>query len=167
MANCERRLNGESVRGSLGIVAAGISDAEEILALQKLAFQSEAALYHDFGSPMLTQTIAALRSEIAERTVLKAVQEGRIIGSVRGSAAGTTCHIGRLMVHPERRGQGTGTHLMTAIEDIFPAVERFELFTGHKSHADIRLYERLGYRVFKTEAVSPALSLVFMEKSVA
>ena len=36
--------------------------------------------------------------------------------------------------------------------------------TGHKSFANIRLYERLGYRVFRTDTVSPALSLVFMEK---
>jgi ribosomal protein S18 acetylase RimI-like enzyme len=114
---------------------------------------------------MLTQSIDELRSEIAERTVLKAVENGRIIGSVRGRAVGATCHIGRLMVHPERQGQGNGTRLMTAIEEIFPAVERFELFTGHKSLANIRLYEQLGYRVFRTNEVSPTLSLVFLEKT--
>jgi GNAT superfamily N-acetyltransferase len=167
MAHCECQLNGESGRESLSIEAACIADAAEILALQKLAFLSEAELYHDFDIPMLTQTVDALRSEIAEHTVLKAVMEGRIIGSVRGSVVGATCHIGRLMVHAERQGEGTGTLLMTAIEDIFPAVERFELFTGHKSLTNIRLYERLGSRVFRTEEVRSALSLVFMEKAMA
>lgn len=165
MTHSECRLSGESGKESPAIEVARISDAEEILALQKLAFLSEAELYHDFGSPMLTQSIDELRSEIAERTVLKAVEDGRIIGSVRGSAVGTTCHIGRLMVHPERQGQGNGTRLMTAIEGVFPAVERFELFTGHKSLANIRLYEQLGYRVFRTKEASPTLSLVFLEKT--
>ena len=146
------------------IETATVVDAADILALQKLAYLSEAELYNDFTIPPLTQTLAEITAEFGRRMFLKAVERGTIIGSVQGLQVGGTGHVGRLVVHPERQGEGTGTHLMTAIEAAFADVERFELFTGHKSAANIRLYERLGYRVFRTEAVTPALSLVFMEK---
>lgn len=146
------------------IEPATVANAAEILALQKLAYQSEAELYDDFAIPPLTQTCDEIAAEFARRTFLKAVDGGRIIGSVQGLTIGATCHVGRLMVHPARQGEGIGTRLMAAVEASFPEVERFELFTGHRSEANIRLYERLGYRLFRTEAVTPTLSLVFMEK---
>ncbi len=34
-----------------------ISDAEEILSLQKLAYRSEAEIYNDFNIPPLVQTL--------------------------------------------------------------------------------------------------------------
>ena len=146
------------------IEPATVADAADILALQKIAYQSEAELYNDFTIPPLTQTLDEIAAEFALRLFLKAVDEGRITGSVQGFQVGGTCHVGRLMVHPGQQGKGLGTRLMAAIEAAFADVERFELFTGHKSVANIRLYERLGYRLFRTEMMTPELSLVFMEK---
>ena len=140
------------------------TDAAEILALQKLAYQSEAILYNDFTIPPLTQTLHELTVEFRHRQILQVVAVERIIGSVQGFQVGSTCHVGRLMVHPERQGKGIGSRLMAAVEQGFPDVERFELFTGHKSLTNIRLYERLGYRVFREETVHSGLALVFMEK---
>lgn len=146
------------------IETATAADAADILALQKLAYQSEAELYDDFTIPPLTQTLDEITAEFGRRVFLKAAGGRKIIGSVQGFQVGGTCYVGRLIVHPERQGEGVGTRLMAAIEAAFADVERFELFTGHKSVANIRLYKRFGYRVFRTEAVTPALSLVFMEK---
>jgi ribosomal protein S18 acetylase RimI-like enzyme len=146
------------------IEPATVADAADILALQKLAYLSEAELYNDFTIPPLTQTLDEITAEFGRRMFLKAAEGETIIGSVQGLQVGGTCYVGRLMVHPERQGEGIGTRLMAAIEAAFADIERFELFTGHKSVANIRLYERLGYLVFRTEAVAPALSLVFMEK---
>jgi hypothetical protein len=54
---------------------------------------------------------------------------------------------------------------MNAIEAHFSGVQRYELFTGTKSIANIRLYDRLGYKPFKEIAADKSLSLVFMEKA--
>jgi hypothetical protein len=54
--------------------------------------------------------------------------------------------------------------LMLAIETEFPSVRRFELFTGSRSEGNIRLYERLDYRTFRTDRLSPQVELVFLEK---
>ena len=39
-----------------------------------------------------------------------------------------------------------------------------ELFTSTKSINNIRLYERLGYKIFKQEAVSQELQFMYLQK---
>lgn len=146
------------------ITQATSEDAAEILALQKLAYRSEAELNGDWTIPPLTQNLGEMAGEFADKTILKAVTCGKIVGSVRGILASGTCQIGRLIVDPEYQGNGIGTRLLTEIEMLFPAAKRFELFTGTKSSANIRLYRRLGYREFREEDLSPKVRLVFMEK---
>jgi ribosomal protein S18 acetylase RimI-like enzyme len=96
--------------------------------------------------------------------VLVARTEGDLIGSVRGRLIDSTCHIGRLIVHPLHERQGIGSRLMQAIESQFADAARFELFTGHRSEGNLRLYQRLGYREFRRQPVSPNLTLVYLEK---
>jgi ribosomal protein S18 acetylase RimI-like enzyme len=85
---------------------------------------------------------------------------------VRAREADGTCHIGRLIVTPELQGRGIGTRLLRAIEARFPGARRFELFTGSRSAANLRLYERLGFRRCREQTLSPAVTLVFMEKTL-
>ena len=139
-------------------------DAHAILALQKLAYQSEAALYNDWSIPPLTQTIESLIEEFSTSIILKAVAEGQIVGSVRARGHNHTCEIGRLIVHPAFQRRGIGSRLLKTIEDQFPAVSRFELFTGSKSENNIRLYQRASYRVTRTQSLSPAVSITYLEK---
>ena len=143
---------------------ASLEDAAAILELQKLAYQSEARIYNDFAIPPLTQTLAELESHLRDKTVLKALIEGQMVGSVRAFRAREICYIERLIVHPDFQGQGVGTELMTQIESRFEKARRFELFTGHKSEGNLRLYERLGYKIFKSQEMNPTLSFVFLEK---
>jgi GNAT superfamily N-acetyltransferase len=146
------------------IEAASLDDAPTILALQKRAYESEARLYDDWQIPPLTQTLESLRAEFDSTRVLKALDGERLVGSVRARESAGTCHVGRLVVVPQLQGQGVGTRLMRAVEAAFPRVGRFELFTGNRSAANIRLYERLGYRPCREQVLSPAVTLVFMEK---
>jgi ribosomal protein S18 acetylase RimI-like enzyme len=140
------------------------SDAEEILALQRVAYRSEAELYGDFNIPPLVEMLEAIKKNFEEQTVLKAVLEGKLVGSVRGFDKEGTCYVGRLIVRPDYQNHGIGTKLMNEIEIVFGESKRFELFTGHRSEKNLHLYEKLGYRTFKTERVHDRLTLVFMEK---
>jgi ribosomal protein S18 acetylase RimI-like enzyme len=141
-----------------------VDDAEGILKLQYLSYQSEAALYNNYSIPPLTQSLAELRAEFGQSVVLVCRAGGEIIGSVRGRECEGRCHIGRLIVHPRMQRKGMGTKLLAAIEEAFPAVSACELFTGHRSEGNLRLYQRLGYRQFKVEDAAPGLRLVFLEK---
>jgi ribosomal protein S18 acetylase RimI-like enzyme len=146
------------------IAHASPEDAPAILELQKLTYQSEARLYNDWTIPPLTQTLDELMSDFTTKIFLKAQLEDKIVGSVRGHQVRETCYIERLIVHPNFQGQGIGTKLIAQIESCFEQVQRFELFTGHKSDRNIRLYERLGYQLFKSEKIDKNLSFAFMEK---
>jgi len=147
------------------IHVAEVTDAPEILALQKLAYLSEAKIYNDYTLPPLTQTLEELKAEFGCRTILKAVSGGLVVGSVHGCMVAGCCHIGRLMVHPALQGRGIGTKLMHAIEKIFVAAESWEVFTGELSVRNIRLYKKLGYRVARKERFAGnRFNVVFMRK---
>jgi len=133
----------------VSIVQANREDAAEILALQKIAYQSEAQLNDDWTIPPLTQTLSEVQMEFKTKVFLKAVYKDSIVGSVRAFLDSGTCLIGRLIVFPDYQRHGIGTLLMERIETIFSHAERFELFTGAKSIGNIRFYQRLGYREYR------------------
>jgi phosphoribosylanthranilate isomerase len=148
---------------SISILPAEMGDLEQILALQKLAYQSEAELNNDFSIPPLTQTLAEIRAEFGQAVFLKAVQADKIIGSVRGRLDGDTCHIGRVIVHPECQNRGIGSRLLREIEHRVNA-RRFELFTGQRSEHNLYLYRKFGYRDFKQVPLNERITLIFLEK---
>ena len=148
----------------MNIYKADYKDLDEILRLQYLAYKSEAALFGTDDIPPLKQTIQEVIAEYDRGTVLKLVDdENVIIGSVRAKEENGTVYIGKLMVHPDHRGKGYGTRLLTEIEKYF-SCKRCELFTSTRSVDNIRLYEKNGYKEYKREAISDELIFVYMEK---
>ncbi|MFF3980080.1 GNAT family N-acetyltransferase [Streptomyces sp. NPDC055808] len=156
---------------SVTISAAGAQDAEQILKLQYLCYQSEAELYGDYSIEPLTQSLEELRAELATGYALVARLGDEIVASVRGRVDGSgTGRIDKLIVHPRLRGHGLGGRLLDAIEAHCAArlaAKRFQLFTGHRSESNLRLYRRHGYATVATEPVSARLSLITLEKDAA
>ena len=162
----ERLEKMKSGLADLTIVAAQPEDAEEILALQKLAYHSEAELYGDFSLSPLRQTLDEIQADFEKEVFLKAVLSEEIVGSVRGRQVGESCLVSRLVVNPVYQNLGIGKKLLQTIGDYFPEAKRFELFTGHRSRRNIYFYQKQGYKVFRTEPVNERRSRVFMEKIV-
>ena len=150
------------------ITRAKIADLKQILELQYLAYQSEAALHNDFSIPPLKQTLEEVHQEYEKGIFLKTTDEkGGIIGSVRAFIDNDTAYINKLIVHPEKQGQGIGTKLLLAIEqECVDSVSRYELFTSDKSIRNIKLYEKLGYVKFKEQKVAYNLTFIYLEKRV-
>lgn len=147
------------------IEEASLPDAEEILSLQKRAYQSEAAIYSDYCIPPLVQTLTEIKVEFKDHVFLKAVVSNEVVGSVRAQCIEGTCHIGRLIVNPEHQGRGLGKRLMAAIETRFEDVTQFHLFTGHKSEKNLSLYKKLGYSEVRREKIAPNLYFVYLSKN--
>ena len=150
--------------GEYLITKAQKNDLEEILKLQYLAYQSEAALFGNKDIPPLTQTLDEVIEEYNEGLVLKMTDgSGVIIGSVRAKEKAGTVYIGKLMVRPDHQKKGYGKRLLLEAEKYYPG-KRYELFTSTRSKDNIRLYESAGYREFDRKAVDDELVFVYMEK---
>jgi ribosomal protein S18 acetylase RimI-like enzyme len=146
------------------ILAAELSDAEEILAVQRLAFHAQAVLHNDFTIPPIKQTLYELKSDFNRFVFLKAAIEGRMVGSVKARMENDTCFISRLIVLPECQNLGIGKMLMTAIENQFPEARRFEIFTGSLSSKNLAFYKNIGYKPFREGTEAEHVKLIFMEK---
>ena len=140
------------------IVKANREDMEEILELQYLAYQSEAALFGSRDIPPLKETLEEVYKEYDEGLVLKMKCGSKIIGSVRAREQD-----GKLMVHPDYQKRGFGKRLLLEVENYFPG-KRYELFTSTRSTDNIRLYKSVGYKEFDQKAVNEELVFVYMEK---
>ena len=148
------------------IVPATLADAPAILALQKLAFEPEARACQVWEIPPLQETVDGIREHIRMATVLKAVDDERLLGSVRGIVTGDTCLIRVLAVAPAAQGRGLGARLLGAIEAAHPQVERFELTTNMIMVGNVRFYLRQGYEVVEQVQHAPTIRLAFMRKAV-
>ena len=149
------------------IVKAEIEDLKEILELQYIAYKSEASLFGTDDIPPLKETLEEVIEEYNNGIILKMLPEDgeiwQIIGSVRAYEKDGTAYIGKLMVHPDFRGQGHGTKLLNEIQKYYP-YKRYELFTSTRSVDNIRLYEKNGFKKFKQETITNELIFVYMEK---
>ena len=143
-------------------------DAGETLTLQRAAFVQEALIYDSVQMPPLTQSLDELRAELEDNLGCVAVDHGRVIGSVRARADGTLLLIGRLAIAPDRQGEGVGSMLLEAVErrGRESGCLEAELFTGSLSEANLRLYERTGYRESTRVQGDDGIEQVFLRKAL-
>jgi len=140
------------------------ADAPEILGLQKTAGQCEAEIYNDENLPALQQTLAELQNDFDKAIYIKAVINGKIIGSVRGQARDGTGFVSSICVHPYFQRRDIGHRLVQEMEKALPDAKRFEAFTGRPNERALHLLGALGYHEFKTEPFTPAITWVHLEK---
>jgi GNAT superfamily N-acetyltransferase len=139
-------------------------DAGEVLTLQRAAFVQEAVIYQDIDMPVFAQTLDEVTAELTENLGCVALSGPRIVGAVRARIDGGMLLVGRLAIAPDQQGEGIGSALLDAVEERGRAAGAIEaeLFTGRLSEANIRLYERQGYR--ESERVGDE---VFLRKPLA
>lgn len=139
-------------------------DLPAILKLQKLCFQSEAAIYGACAVPPLSQTLKSIREEFKAKTFLKMTLEGVLAGSIRAYQTEGVVRLEKLMVHPDFQNHGFGGRLIRAAEGLFPDARAFELMTGKESLKNIHLYTKHGYRAVREEPGTAGAVMVYMQK---
>ncbi len=142
----------------LTVIPATPADAAEVLVLQRCCWATEAIINDYLGIPALSEPLAEVQAWLPRAWVIR--DGARLIGAVRAHRDGDTWQIGRLMVAPDRQGQGIGRLLLAHAESQAPAgTVSFELFTGALSQRNLGLYRRAGY-----QEVDRADGLVFLRK---
>ena len=147
------------------IETAQISDIKELYDLQLRAFESEAEMIGSRNVPALMESFEDNQADFPNWTYLiKRDNTGSIIAAVRFREQADILEIGRLMVSPNHRHQGLATELMLAVEP-FAKNKPLELYTCTKSWINIKLYEKLGYTIYKEEKGQHDLTFAYMRKS--
>jgi GNAT superfamily N-acetyltransferase len=146
-----------------------VDDAGEVLTLQRAAFASEALIYGDPDMPALTQTLPELEAELRENLGCVAVDDGRLVAAARARLDGDLLLVGRIAVAPDRQGDGLGSRILAAVEarGREAGATEAELFTGRLSEANLRLYEREGYRESERAGGDSGEDEIFLRKPLA
>ena len=141
-------------------------DAGEVMTLQRAAFVQEALIYGSPEMPPLTQTLEEVESELQENLGVVALDGARMIGALRARVDGDLLLVGRIAIAPDRAGAGIGSALLEAVErrGAEAGATEAELFTGSLSEANLRLYERLGYRETQRVPGDDGTAQVFLRK---
>lgn len=139
------------------------------MTLQRAAFVSEAQIYGSADMPPLTQTLDEVRWELRDNLGCVALDGSRMVGALRARIDGDLLLIGRIAIAPDMQGHGIGSRLLDAVEARGAAAgaREAELFTGSLSEANIRLYERQGYRETERVDEGGGTQQVFLRKTLA
>lgn len=141
-------------------VPATKADAAEVMVLQRCCWVSEAISNNDLTIPPLRESLEQVGAWMPDAWVLR--EDGRLIGAVRASLDGEVWKIGRLMVAPDRQGEGLGGLLLRHAESHAPSAAAWhELFTGVASVGNLGRYRHAGY-----QEVARVGGLVVLRKSV-
>lgn len=152
------------------VVTLSQADAGELLTLQRAAYVTEAQAHDDPRLPPLVESIDDLRGAMTDPAVTTLglrESDARLVASVRllHPVGEAWAEVGRLVVAPDIQGQGLGSRLLEVVEErLDPMVREVRLFTGEHSHANQRLYARLGYRETRREATPRGYSVVHLVK---
>lgn len=140
-------------------------DLKAILALQHTAFADEAKRIGKMDIEPMTQDLQSIEKELKTQMILKcSLENGEIIGSVRGFTQEDTTYIRKLFVNPKYRKKGIASALIRTLCSKL-AAKRYEIFTSEKSLENIALYEKLGFARFKCEKPKGfPIKAVFLEK---
>lgn len=140
-------------------------DAAELLVLQRCCWVAEALANDTLELAALRESLEEVRTWTHTWQVWCVRHDGRLIAAVRARADGSSWHIGRLMVAPDQAGRGLGSWLLAYAEQQAPAeILETVLFTGHRSHRNIELYERAGYTRTATPDANGATDSVRLVK---
>ncbi len=151
------------------LVKADVSDAEEILAMQKTAFAELLQKYRDYetnpGNEPLEKVVTRLKQPFTYFYFIEL--NGEKIGAIRvvdKKAADEPKRISPLFILPEYRNHGYAQEAILQAEKIHGDYG-WEIDTVMQEAANCHLYEKAGYRrTGKIKEVNSLMSLFFYKK---
>ncbi|MBZ9844406.1 GNAT family N-acetyltransferase [Mesorhizobium sp. CA5] len=120
---------------------------DDLLALIRRAFAYMDGVIDPPSSAHLL-TPEALAAKAKRETGFLAVENGRIVGCVFAQERARDFYVGKLAVEPRLQGQGIGTRLIRAVEDLARkrGMDAIELQTRIELTANHAAFTQLGFR---------------------
>ena len=146
------------------------ADYGEVFSLQRAAFVDEARLYETPDVPALSETLDECVARLDSSTTWVAVDGHRIVGAVSMRRYRGAPDVERLMVAPDRRGEGVAILLLDALAAHARAGgERLlQLIVGAVAIDNQAIYRHLGWEQVSTSPLDghPTVLLHTMQKHI-
>lgn len=122
-------------------------DAEELVRIQVMSFNSDAMLYPgvEEGGPPGYDSIDLMRRKIAEDITYTIRMDGKIVGGITlFEKAPDHLHLDVIFIAPELHGKGIGSKAMIFLTETYPGV-RWTLDTPVYAVRNHHFYEKFGF----------------------
>ncbi|HWO96439.1 MAG TPA: GNAT family N-acetyltransferase [Bacillus sp. (in: firmicutes)] len=136
--------------------------AEEIVQLQKEAYQIEAKLLDFYDIPLLYDTIKTIQS--CSEHFIGYLTQTVIAGALSYEKSKHELTICRLMVHPLSFRKGIGQKLLHHVEALHPEMNVLKVTTGSKNTPAKELYKKAGFHITGEIEAAPGVYLTQFEK---
>ncbi|WP_158582402.1 GNAT family N-acetyltransferase [Rummeliibacillus sp. POC4] len=142
-----------------------VDDIEILLPIQKASFQEDLEKYEDFETNPACETFEKLAENIKKYHHFTILDEDTIIGAIDVRGNDERMHIDKVFISPTSQNKGVGTAAIQFLEEKFPNVKLWTLYTPYLSFRNHHFYEKFGYKKTKETQLTPKLILFKYEKS--
>ncbi|GHO62458.1 hypothetical protein KSC_013500 [Ktedonobacter sp. SOSP1-52] len=139
-----------------------MTQAQELLEMQRAAYLIEAELIGSFAIPALQEDLETLQN--SDEIFYGYWIDDRLAGAISYKKEGGLLDIYRLVVHPSYFRRGIGKALVSFVEGVEEGRERIIVSTGARNLPAKRLYEGLGFSEIGEREVIPGLWITLFEK---
>lgn len=147
--------NIENLQSLFQVRYAEYEDIYDIMSITKEAFVKYEEMAGVTGLPALNETYEDIKSDIDNKVVLIALQDGAPVGSVRVEVdeENHTAYLSRFGVKVTSQNNGIGKSIMNLVDRIMikKGVKSISLHTGAKITSLIRFYYGRGFYIDSTD----------------
>jgi len=136
----------------------------ELFALQRAAYQVEAAIIGYCNIPPLIETLEELAQ--SKERFLGYFEEDRLIGAISYTMEDRELTICRVVVHPDFFRKGIASRLLDYLENLYLGASLFKVATGKENFPAKMLYRKNGYQMVNELEVVPGLFISHFEKII-
>lgn len=143
-----------------------LEDIESLLPIQKASFQEDLEKYEDFETNPACETKEKLAENIKRYHHFTILDGDTVIGAIDVRGNDERMHIDKVFISPESQNKGIGTASIQFLEEKFPNVKLWTLYTPYLSFRNHHFYEKFGYKKVKEVQLTSKLILFKYEKSL-
>ncbi|WP_419880691.1 GNAT family N-acetyltransferase [Peribacillus sp. B-H-3] len=141
-----------------------MEDIDILLPIQKASFQEDLEKYEDFETNPACESFEKLAQNIKKYHHFTILDGETVIGAIDVRGNNERMHLDKVFISPFNQNNGAGTAAILFLEEKFPNVRLWTLYTPYLSFRNHYFYEKLGYKKTKEVQLAPKLILFKYEK---